>query len=71
MEDGREILLRDDPDAFADAVADLLKDDERARRIGEAGRAAVADTYDRDRIVARIRTVVASCAEQCAETRSR
>lgn len=63
MEDGREILLRDDPDAFADAVADLLKDDERAQRIGEAGRAAVADTYDRDRIVARIRTVVASCAE--------
>lgn len=63
LEDGREILLRDEPDAFADAVVDLMRDDERAQRIGEAGRAAVARTYDRDHIVERILAVVASCAE--------
>lgn len=61
LEDERHILLRDDPDAFADAVADLMRDDERARRIGEAGRAAVGRTYDRGRIVERIGAVVASC----------
>lgn len=63
LEDGRAILLRDDPDSFADAVADLLQDDERARRIGEAARAAIASTYDRDQIIDRIRTSVASSAE--------
>lgn len=71
MEDGSEILLRDDPETFADAVADLMRDDERARRIGEAGRAAVADTYDRDRIIERIREVVESCAETPDSQRGR
>lgn len=63
LEDEREILLRDDPDGFAAAVTNLLEDDEWARRIGEAGRTAVAHTYDRDRIVERIRAVTASCAK--------
>lgn len=63
LENDHQILLRDDPDAFADAVVDLMRDGDRARRVGEAGRAAVARTYDRDRIVERIREIVASCAE--------
>ena len=63
LENDRQILLRDEPESFAAAVVELMRDDERARRIGEAGRAAVARTYDRDRIVERIREVVASCAE--------
>lgn len=62
LENERQILLRDEPRAFAAAVVELMRDDERARGIGEAGRAAVARTYDRDGIVERIRTVVASCA---------
>lgn len=62
LRDGREILLRDEPERFAAAVIDLMRDDERARQIGAAGRSAVAETYDRDRIVERIREIVASCA---------
>lgn len=62
LEDGREILLRDDPDSFATAVAELMQDDERARRIGEAARTAIERTYDRDQIIERIRAAVASSA---------
>ena len=43
--DGEEILLRDEPDDFAEAVLELLKDPERARLLGERGRAFVA-RYD-------------------------
>jgi glycosyltransferase involved in cell wall biosynthesis len=58
LDDGREILLRDDPDSFAAAVVDLMRDAERARRIGEAARAAVERTYDRDQILGRIRAAI-------------
>lgn len=36
--DGEHMLLRDTPQAFADAVIDLLEQPARGRRIGEAGR---------------------------------
>lgn len=35
--DGEQLLVRDDWDAFAQAVAELLEDDERRRALGEAG----------------------------------
>ena len=45
---GENILLADDPDAFAGAVKDLIRDPSRARAIGEAGRRFVAASYDID-----------------------
>lgn len=36
--DGSELLVRDDPAAFAAAVADVLRDDRRGREIGARGR---------------------------------
>lgn len=42
---GEEIVLADEPDAFADAVADLLVDAERRRALGDAARARVARHY--------------------------
>lgn len=60
LQNEREILLRDDPDSFSAAVAELMLDDERARRIGEAARARVERTYDRGKIIERIRAVVLS-----------
>jgi sugar transferase (PEP-CTERM/EpsH1 system associated) len=44
--DGRDILLRDDPGRFADAVVELLGDDARRLEIGNAARTLVADRYD-------------------------
>ena len=37
-EDGRDILLRDEPEAFADAVTRLLEDPKLRRELGDAGR---------------------------------
>ena len=44
-DDGRNILLRDDPEAFANAVVDLLRDPGRAQRLGAEGRATVLAHY--------------------------
>ncbi|MFW6205722.1 MAG: glycosyltransferase family 4 protein [Gemmatimonadota bacterium] len=45
VEDGRNILVRDDPAAFARAVLDVLEDRELRRRLGEAGRKTVEERY--------------------------
>jgi glycosyltransferase involved in cell wall biosynthesis len=44
----RDILIADDPEAFADHVARLLRDPANAARIGEAARLNVAERYDSD-----------------------
>jgi polysaccharide biosynthesis protein PslH len=44
--DGVHLLVRDDPPAFAEAVADLLEDRDRAERLAIAGRRLVVDRYD-------------------------
>jgi polysaccharide biosynthesis protein PslH len=46
VEDGVHLLVRDEPGAFADAVAGLLVDSERARALAAAGRERVAARYD-------------------------
>lgn len=48
VEHGRNILIADDADSFADAVANLLREPATAARIGEAARAMVAERYDSD-----------------------
>ena len=50
LKDGEEILVADEPTAFADAVTRLLTDSELRRRIGENGRARVERDYDWRRI---------------------
>ena len=44
--DGRELLIRDEPDEFADAVSELLGSPKKARRLGAAGRRFVKGRYD-------------------------
>ena len=46
--DGENILVRDDPGAFADAMLTVLKDEALARRLGEAGRATAERRYSWD-----------------------
>ena len=50
--DAKHVVIADDPDAFADAVARLLHDPETASRLGAAGRDHVARTYDSDTLAA-------------------
>ena len=46
--DGENILIRDDPKAFAKAVLTVLEDTALARRIGDAGRATAERQYSWD-----------------------
>ena len=48
--DGHNILVRDDPDAFARAVCDVLRDEPLRRRLGAEGRATVERLYSWERI---------------------
>jgi len=43
--DGDNILIRDDPDSFAEAIRDVLEDSELRMRLGRAGRETVETTY--------------------------
>jgi glycosyltransferase involved in cell wall biosynthesis len=46
LRDGREILIRDEPASFAEAIDRLLEDDELCFQLAEAGRKAVEERYD-------------------------
>src|SRR6185436_2940903 len=48
--DGKNILIRDDPRSFADAIVRLLADRELRETIGKAGRATVERLYSWDAI---------------------
>lgn len=43
--DGFNILIRDDPDAFAEAVSSVLRDSALRKRLGAEGRRTVESTY--------------------------
>jgi glycosyltransferase involved in cell wall biosynthesis len=45
---GHDILIADDPDAFANDVARLLRSPHEAARLGSAARTTVAERYDAD-----------------------
>jgi glycosyltransferase involved in cell wall biosynthesis len=42
---GREIAIADDPESFADSVADLIGDRTRCLEMGRAARAKVCEKY--------------------------
>jgi len=44
--DGKDIILKDDPQAFCDAVVELLDDANLRTNVGDAGRQLVEDKYD-------------------------
>jgi glycosyltransferase involved in cell wall biosynthesis len=48
--DGENILIRDDPKGFADAIRAVLADDDLRRRLGEGGRATAERVYSWDRV---------------------
>jgi polysaccharide biosynthesis protein PslH len=52
--EGENIIIRDDPAQFAEAVSSLLRDPVRARRIGAAGRETAVKSYAWDAITGRL-----------------
>src|SRR6266566_4801676 len=55
----REILLRCDPRALAQACAELIADDARASAVGTAARERVRELYTRDAVVRRMAAILA------------
>jgi glycosyltransferase involved in cell wall biosynthesis len=68
---GENILMADDPDAFAQSVVSLLRDATRRREIGLAARKLVAENYSWARIAEDFATVLAEVAAKAGrEARS-
>jgi len=65
LRDGEEILLRDCPQAFAEACIRLLKDRSFAVKIGQTARAAVVRKYERHDVVNRIRMYLSKSGDYC------
>ena len=57
--DGREIMLADEPKAFAGAVADLLRDASRRRELGQAARRRVEERYSLPALRTAVRAALA------------
>jgi glycosyltransferase involved in cell wall biosynthesis len=57
VQSGRELMLADRPEEFADAVLTLLADPERAKAMGETGLAFVRAEYDWSVIIPRLEEV--------------
>lgn len=45
--EGKDVIVREDPSSFAQAVVSLIKDPVRAKAIGQAGRSLVEKTYSK------------------------
>jgi glycosyltransferase involved in cell wall biosynthesis len=65
LRDGDEILLRDDPDSFAEACIRLLKERNFAVKIGQTARSSVARHYERDDVVERIKNYMNNYGQVC------
>jgi glycosyltransferase involved in cell wall biosynthesis len=54
---GRDLLVADEPAAFAAAVVRLLTDPDLAARLGASGQAFVRERYGRDPVMSRLDAV--------------
>jgi glycosyltransferase involved in cell wall biosynthesis len=57
----RHLLIADDPEVFAREVVGVLRDRERARRLGEAGRLLVQQKYEWSVIARELDRVYEDC----------
>jgi glycosyltransferase involved in cell wall biosynthesis len=63
MTDGKDFLLRDRPQDFADACIELLQNDGLCDRLGAAARNTAIQSYDRANIVQLIRHQISSATQ--------
>jgi glycosyltransferase involved in cell wall biosynthesis len=61
---GVELEVADDPGAFVDKVAGLLRDEERRRKMGAAARQFVMDRHSWEAAARKIELVYASLVKQ-------
>lgn len=52
--DGKEVIIRNEPEEFAGVVVELLGDKSRRQKLGKAGRALVEKLYDWSKITKRL-----------------
>ncbi|HEX7966538.1 MAG TPA: glycosyltransferase [Gammaproteobacteria bacterium] len=64
VEDGREVLIGDDPQSFADAVVRAYTDPELWQRMSQAGRRVVRERYSPEVIRGRLAEVITSIDRQ-------
>lgn len=67
--DGRDFRVRDEPEAFAREVVDLLRSTERALELGRAARRFVEATYDWEVVFRPLDDLVARCAGSVGSAR--
>jgi glycosyltransferase involved in cell wall biosynthesis len=60
LKDGEEILLRDDPDSFAQACIRLLTDTSLAAEMGQRARSVIEEQYERRAVIENIKNVITS-----------
>jgi glycosyltransferase involved in cell wall biosynthesis len=58
MQEGREFLLANTPQQFADACLELLRNEALCQQLGAAARAVAMQDYDRAKIVRSIQTLI-------------
>ncbi len=56
MSDGQHLLVRDDPQQFADAALELVNSPAFASVLGNAGRKRVEERYDSNRLLEKLET---------------
>jgi glycosyltransferase involved in cell wall biosynthesis len=57
VEDGRHLLLADEPESFAEAVVGLLRDTPRAKALGEQGATLVSEHFDWPGIIPQVEAI--------------
>ncbi len=62
--DGEHLILADQPDAFARAVVDLLRDDSRRASLGAAAARLVRERYDWSAVIPRVEDVYAQAGDR-------
>jgi polysaccharide biosynthesis protein PslH len=67
--DGRNILIRDDPESFARAVTEVLSDPSLRRRLRENGRRTAEDLYSWDSIGERLRSAYSELMRSAENSR--
>lgn len=65
FEHGFDILLADEPEDFAEEVAELIRYPEIARRMGRAARVVVEERYSFDALQSAIREALSELLESC------
>ncbi len=66
LADGRAVVIEDDWEGFAQAVASLIREPERADKLGRHAREVVSDRYTWDSLAAQLEAKIIELAQHCS-----